>query len=172
MKILKTLFLTALIMLLSGCAEKLEYQKAFASAMHRTVMICYSDDFWGDLESLNIKHLENSGNDVSFQPKIIEIEGVSKKCIQLDAPIPNQRELIWSEDKLSAEGHSTITLNSTKQNLTLKFDFRLTYPENKEMLGGSGMTVTAVNYGDDCIEREDHIYNNYAFYFDISDLIK
>ena len=172
MKTLKPLLPAVLVILLSACEKPLDYQMAFASAMHRTVMICYPDDFWGDLESLNIKHLENSGAEVVFQPKVIEIEGVSKKCIQLNAPIPNQRELIWSEDKLSAEGHSTITLNSTKQNLTLKFDFRLTYPENKEMLGGSGMKVTAVNYGDDCIEREDHIYNNYAFYFDISDLIK
>lgn len=172
MKTLKTLFLTALVILFYGCTEKLEYRPAVASSQSRTVLICYPDDFWGDLESLNIKHLEKSGADVSFQPKIIEIDGVSKKCIELNAPIPNQHELIWSEDKLSAEGHSTITLNSTKQNLTLKFEFRLTYPENKEMLGGSGMTVTAVNYGDDCIEREDHIYNNYAFYFDISDLIK
>ena len=126
-------------------------------------------------QQLTADRVQTSGNPQKMADavcKIIEIEGVSKRCIQLDAPIPNQRELIWSEDKLSAEGHSTITLNSTKQNLTLKFEFRLTYPENKEMLGGSGMTVTAVNYGDDCIEREDHIYNNYAFYFDISDLIK
>ena len=171
MKILKTLFLTALIMLHSGCAEKLEYQMAFASAMHRTVMICYPDDFWGDLESLNIKHLENSGNDVSFQPKIIEIEGVSKKCIQLDAPIPNQRELIWSEDKLSAKGVSTITIRSAKQNLTLKFKFKLTYPEIKELLGGSGMVVTEVCIDNDSIERRNHVYNNYAFCFDISDLL-
>ena len=158
-------------MLLTGCAEKLEYQMAFASAKHRTVMICYSDDFWGDLESLNIKHLENSGNDVSFQPKTIEIDGVSKKCIELNAPIPNQHELIWSEDKLSAKGSSTISLKSTKQNLTLKFEFELTYPENKELLGGSGMVVVAVHNDGKSIEREDHIYNGYAFYFDISNLI-
>lgn len=171
MKTLKPLLPAVLVILLSACEKPLDYQMAFASAMHRTVMICYPDDFWGDLESLNIKHLDNSGAEVVFQPKVIEIEGVSKECIQLDAPIPNQRELIWSEDKLSAKGVSTITIRSAKQNLTLKFNFKLTYPENKELLGGSGMVVTEVCINNDSIERRNHVYNNYAFCFDISDLM-
>lgn len=164
LRMISIVFCFALI----GCSKSLEYQMVFTSAQSRTVYISYPDGFWGDLESLRITHKEKT--DVAFQPKLIDVGGETRKCIQLHVPHPNQNELEWSDDKLSAEGHSTLWFKSRQQDFTLRFDYSLHFSENKEVLGGSSMYVSAVSFEGRKIEREVHPFNE-IFIFEITELI-
>ena len=154
-----------------GCSKQIEYQMMVTSAQSREVTITYPDDYWGDIELLNISHNENSGAEVVFHPKSMDVNGVKTKCIEFNVPRPNQNELEWSEDKLSAKGHSTLKFKSDTQDITLKFEFSLHFSENKELLGGSSMYVSAMSFGENRIEREGHPFNE-KFLIDITELVE
>lgn len=158
--------------LITGCSKQIEYKMMVTSEQDCGVMIAYPDDYWGELESLSIEHKENNGTSVSFHPQTITINGDMQKCIELNVPRPNQNELEWSEDKLSAMGHSTLLFKSDKQNITLRFEFSLHFSENKEIYGGSSMRVSAVICNGKKINRdEQHVYNN-DYCFEIEELMK
>ena len=84
---------------------------------------------------------------------------------------PNEKELEWSEDKLSATGHSTLRFKSDTQDIALRFEFSLHFSENKDILGGSSMYVSAVSFGENRIERETHPFNE-KFVIDITELVE
>lgn len=154
-----------------GCSKQIEYEMMITSAQSCGVTITYPDDYWGDLELLNISHKENSGAEVVFHPKSMDVNGVNTKCIEFNVPRPNQNELEWSDDKLSAKGHSTLSFKSSSKNHTLRFDYSLHFSENKEILGGSSMYVSAVSFGENRIEREGHSFND-KFVIDITELVE
>lgn len=170
MKCLRIINILIFCLTCIGCSKQIEYQMMVTSAQSRRVTVTYPDGYWGDIESLQITHKENSGTEVDFHPKSIEVNGVTTKCIGFDVPRPNQNELEWSDDKLSANGHSTLRFKSDNQDITLRFEFSLHFSENKEILGGSSMQVSSVIYNGKKIDRDDHIYN-YSFCFGIEQLM-
>ena len=171
MKCLRIINLLIFCFSFIGCSKQIEYQMMFTSSQSLEVTITCPDDYWGDIELLNISHIENSDAEVVFHPKSIEVNGLNSKCIVFDVSRPNQKELELSEDKLSAKGHSTLRFKSDTQDITLKFEFSLHFSENKELLGGSSMYVSAVSFGENRIEREGHPFNE-KFVIDITELIK
>lgn len=171
MKCLRIINLLIFCLAFIGCSKQLEYQMMVTSAQSLEVTITYPDDYWGDIELLNISHKENSDAEVVFHPKSIEVNGLISKCIVFDVSRPNQKELELSEDKLSAKGHSTLRFKSDTQDITLKFEFSLHFSENKELLGGSSMYVSAVSFGENRIEREGDTFNE-KFLIDITELVE
>lgn len=171
MKCLRIINLLIFCLAFIGCSKQLEYQMMVTSAQSCGVTVTYPDGYWGDLEFLQITHKENSGREVNFHPKSIDANGISAKCIEFNVSRPNQNELEWSEDKLSAKGHSNLKFKSDTQDITLKFEFSLHFSENKELLGGSSMYVSAVSFGENRIEREGHPFNE-KFLIDITELVE
>ena len=171
MKCLRIINVLIISLAFIGCSKQIEYQMMVTSAQSCGVTVTYPDEYWGDLESLQITHKENYGKEVDFHPKSIDVNGISTKCIEFNVSRPNQKELEWSEDKLSAKGHSTLRFKSDTQDITLKFEFSLNFSENKELLGGSSMYVSAVSFGENRIEREGHPFNE-KFIIKINDLLK
>ena len=171
MKCLRIINILIFCLTCIGCSKQIEYQMMVTSAQSRRVTVTYPDGYWGDIEFLQITHKENSGTEVDFHPKSIDVNGISAKCIEFNVPRPNQKELEWSEDKLSAKGHSTLRFKSDTQDITLKFEFLLHFSENKELLGGSSMYVSAVSFGENRIEREGHLFNE-KFLIDITELVE
>lgn len=154
-----------------GCSKQLEYQMMVTSAQSCGVIVTYPDEYWGDLGTLKITHNENSGAEVVFHPKSIDVNGIGTKCIEFNVSRPNQKELVLSDDKLTAKGYSTLRFNSDTRDIALKFEFSLHFSENKELLGGSSMYVSSVSLGENRIEREGHPFNE-KFIIEITDLLK
>lgn len=64
---------------------------------------------------------DNSGTKVDFHPESINVNGVITKCIEFDVSRPNQNKLEWSDNKLSANGHSAFEFKSDNQDIALRF---------------------------------------------------
>lgn len=64
---------------------------------------------------------DNYGTKVDFHPESINVNGVITKCIEFDVSRPNQNELDWSDNKLSANGHSAFEFKSDNQDIALRF---------------------------------------------------
>lgn len=171
MKCLRTINLLIFCLAFIGCSKQTEYQMMVTSAQSCEVTVTYPDGYWGDLETLEITHNENSGANVVFHPKTIDLNGASSKYIVFNVARPNEKELEWSEDKLSATGHSTLRFKSDTQDIALRFEFSLHFSENKDILGGSSMYVSAVSFGENRIERETHPFNE-KFVIDITELVE
>lgn len=171
MKHLRIINVLILCLAFIGCSKQIEYEMMITSAQSRGVTITYPDDYWGDIESLNITHNEKYGAEVVFHPKTIDVNGVKTKCIEFNVPHPNQNELEWSDDRLSAKGHSTLSFKSSSKNHTLRFDYSLRFSDKEGLYGGSSMHVSAVSFGENRIEREG-IPHRDKFVIDITELIK
>ena len=162
---------TTLAIFTIACTKQLDYEMAVTSAQNREVIITYQDNYWGDIESLVITHEDNKRTPVDFHPMITDSEGMLCKSIKFYVPNPNQNGLEWSKDRLSAKGYSTLVFKSDTKEYSLKFELSLSFSENKELLGGSSMYVSAVSSQDNRVERTSHPFND-KFVIDIDDLIK
>lgn len=101
-----------------------------------------------------ITHNENASARVVFCPQIKD----NRKVIGLTVPRPDQKDVQWSEDKLSASGNSSLTFRSETKDITLKFGFTMSFSENKDLYGGSSMLVSSVSLNSKKIERLDDLY--------------
>lgn len=155
-----------------GCSKHTEYQMVITSAQSCGVIITYPDKYWGELESLQITHNENSDAEVIFHPKYDDFgNGINKKCLKFNVPRPNQNELEWSEDKLSARGHSTLRFKSDVRDIILRFEYSVYFSKDKELYGGSSMYVSSVFFKAKKIERETAPFKA-DFIFDINDIAR
>lgn len=168
----KKIFLTTVLCIsFIGCSKQSDYQMAIASAQSREVIISYPDGYWRDIQSLSIKHVENGDNPVEYCPLSTDSDNKDCKQLKLTIPNPNQKELIWSENHLSAKGYSTLSFKSDNKNFSIIFEFSFDFCDNNDLLGGSSMYVSAVSSKHSRIERRGHPFNE-PFNIDILSLIQ
>lgn len=168
---LKTIGLFFTLLIVGSCSKSIDYQPVVTSAQSLTVYLAYPDGYWGSSETLAITHSENGNATVPFELGTVPNNAEARCCVKLNVPRPNNNDLEWSDDRLTAKGHATVTFKSSDRDFVLRFEQTLHFSEKKDMLGGSSMYVSAVSSKTNRVERTGNPFNE-NFIIDIDGMIK
>lgn len=152
-------------LLFISCDSEDAYAPFHASVLDNGVLLSCVDSSGNDLLSDEdfIKQITIYGvlskREIPFEVKKVEYNGTERCCLSFNAELPDEKSMRFDGDN-EATGASTVNLSINKHDLKLSFSFKYSC-SNSENYGGSMMTIEAVTYDNQKVERrENHLVNS------------